>query len=72
MTSSSRGRWWGRKDVRRIVQRHAHGSTGLTPAERDYLRHWALLLLASDLDLADVDLTRLRWIVNDLTRERAA
>jgi len=74
--STPRSQWWARKDVQRIRQRlTAHGAD-LAAGERAYLRNWALLLLASELELDEQDLTRLRWLARDLERlaaeERAA
>jgi hypothetical protein len=70
----SRSALWGRKDLGRIRSRYFTHAGDLAPAEVAYLRAWALLLRASDLDIGEEDRSRLRWMVAwiDGEREREA
>jgi hypothetical protein len=63
--------YWAQKDLLRIQGRLFHyGVDELEPEELVYLRNWALLLLASDMDLSEKNLRRLRWMVRWIDGER--
>lgn len=59
----SRSAHWASKDLQRLQARLFHYGDELEPEELVYLRTWALLLYASDLDLDVETLKRLRWLV---------